>query len=67
MIRKTKIAQQPFCEHCEKSGRTTLATLVHHVDRNTANVSPSNLQSLCERCHRVEHQADAFKGRRIGL
>ena len=60
-IRKMKLAMQPFCEHCQEAGRTTLATLVHHVDRVVSNTRPSNLQSLCVRCHQIEHRGDVFR------
>lgn len=63
MIRKAKLARDPFCEHCQEAGRVTLASLVHHGDRNTSNNAPENLVSLCQRCHAIEHSGELF-GRR---
>lgn len=45
----------PLCEHCERDGRTTLATDIDHIV--PIRVDPSmrlvwgNLQALCRACH----------------
>jgi hypothetical protein len=46
-------AQAGTCERC--GSRRFL--LVHHRDRDRTNSDPSNLESLCKRCHQVEHGA----------
>ena len=59
-IRWLKLRNNPLCEVCEKEGRYTKATLVHHVVE--AKQDPSlfyrmrNLQSLCEGCHEKIHR-----------
>lgn len=41
------IAEHPLCQLCGENWSTDL----HHLDGNTANRSPANLQLVCERCH----------------
>src|SRR5574341_873468 len=41
--------------HCEVCGKTSCKLHVHHKDRNPANNSPANLQTLCVSCHRLTH------------
>lgn len=42
-------------EKCEKCGsHETL--LVHHKDEDRYNNNPENLQTLCKRCHQIEHE-----------
>ena len=54
-----------LCQHCLQQGEITPAVMVHHIIELTpANISdpsiatdPSNLVSLCDRCHKkVHHQ-----------
>ena len=40
------------CEKCPE----TANLLVHHRDGNRYNNDPSNLETLCKRCHQVEHE-----------
>lgn len=56
-IRNLYIRQNPFCEECEKKGKTTLATLVHHripISDGGSN-NTDNLESLCNTCHEEIH------------
>lgn len=53
-LRKQKLARDPFCEECKKSGTLIKATMVDHIheikdggDRQDID----NLQSLCWSCH----------------
>ncbi|MGL5228598.1 MAG: HNH endonuclease [Bacteroidales bacterium] len=64
-LRNQKIQENPVCEICEKEGKTTLATEVHHVleiekGRNRDEMTRRafdkfNLQSLCRECHDKVH------------
>lgn len=40
---------------CERCGSTELL-LVHHRDRNRSNNDLENLETLCKRCHQIEHR-----------
>lgn len=40
---------------CERCGCTT-DLLIHHRDRNRYNNSLENLETLCKRCHQIEHK-----------
>jgi hypothetical protein len=46
------------CERC--GGRLTLQR--HHKDRNPTNNAPSNLEVLCQTCHKAEHMTDGTWG-----
>jgi hypothetical protein len=39
---------------CERCGGTRFL-VVHHRDRNRRNGDPSNFETLCKRCHSIEH------------
>lgn len=57
-IRDMKIQRSPLCERCLVDGFTVAAVLVHHMDRDSSNNADSNHQSLCLRCHQLEHRMD---------
>ena len=40
------------CERCEATDNL----LVHHRDHNHYNNDPMNLETLCKRCHQIEHK-----------
>jgi len=65
-IRDAKLARDPLCERCSSRGRTTVAVLVHHKDRNPKNNQPDNHMSICERCHYKEHTKDNKNNRMWG-
>jgi hypothetical protein len=51
-----QLARQPLCEDCLTAGRTTEATIVHHVGRHAGDAFAffnSPLMSLCAECHQV--------------
>ena len=52
-IRRTKLARNPACEICARSGIVTPATDVDHITPLWAGGSESdqNRQSLCSNCH----------------
>lgn len=54
-LRVFKLSQTPWCEECEKHGKTKPATDVDHIlPRHThpqLKLSFPNLQSLCKECH----------------
>ena len=56
-VRAIKLANDPLCERCLKQGRTTAATLVHHikpVDKYPElRLVPSNHESSCFDCHEI--------------
>jgi 5-methylcytosine-specific restriction protein A len=64
-FRLLKLQTNPCCEVCEKDGRTTPATEVHHKVSFLTGNSPEaqyalafdfdNLMSLCRRCHSQLH------------
>jgi len=49
--RARKIAHALTCERCGKSAKH-----VHHKDREPTNNKPENLESLCTKCHALEHK-----------
>ncbi len=54
-LRAMFLRANPLCVDCEKLGRVTPATEVHHVkdrrDHPESALSPENLEGLCKRCH----------------
>ena len=40
---------------CERCGSKHFL-VVHHRDRNRSNNAPENLETLCKRCHQIEHK-----------
>lgn len=65
-LRKRKLANNPICEVCEESGKSTLAVEVHHripVESVSAKhqmkrlmFSYNNLMSVCHDCHSEIHR-----------
>ena len=58
-LRKLKLATNPLCEVCEREGRTTIATIVHHKEeiRKGGDYLPTleELESVCLPCHSGIH------------
>ena len=63
-LRRKKIIANPMCECCEREGRLTIATEVHHkIHLQTAKGATkqllafdwNNLESLCKECHINAH------------
>jgi len=54
-LRAYHISQEPLCRHCRERGLTRAAEEVDHIEpiskRPDLRLEPTNLQSLCRRCH----------------
>lgn len=48
-IRAAHLREHPWCEHCLP--RKRFGTHVDHIDNNSENNDPSNLQTLCTSHH----------------
>jgi 5-methylcytosine-specific restriction protein A len=65
-IRLEQLQHEPLCRECMKAKRVTAANEVDHVDGDSHNNKPSNLQSLCKPCHaRLTALHDGGFGREI--
>lgn len=64
-MREAQIKRHPLCEECEKKGRVTPASSVHHIKSPFKNGSvdwnlfldPNNLESICHKCHAEIHNS----------
>lgn len=73
-LRRWKLQAHPLCEMCEKQGRTTLATEVHHVtpvefalnddQKVQLMFNAGNLMVLCHDCHVRIHTEMGRSGRK---
>lgn len=64
-LRRDKLTECPICERCEKEGRLSAATEVHHVvpvetgltrsDKERLMFDRHNLRALCHGCHVLTH------------
>lgn len=64
-LRNAHLMQNPLCANCEKLGKVTLATEVHHkhiisdgkneLEMETLAYDPNNLMSVCHECHQAMH------------
>lgn len=54
--REGYLRSHPLCAECERQGRVTPATVVHHIDHNQWNNDPSNYEALCRECHEKHHK-----------
>lgn len=54
-LRWHQLQNHPLCVMCESQGNTAAATIVDHIDAHRGDeikfFDPTNLQSLCKRCH----------------
>jgi len=52
-VRAMQLRRSPFCEHCARDGKTTVASEVDHIvaRRDGGSDAFENLQSLCKSCH----------------
>ena len=68
-IRAAHLMAQPLCVMCEREGRITPATHVDHIDGDSHNNHPDNLQSLCASCHsrKTARQDGGFGNRGRGV
>lgn len=66
-LRARHLHSEPLCRRCKSDGRFVQATVVDHIFRfvNTADplaIDPSNLQSLCDRCHNSKSAKERAQG-----
>lgn len=54
-LRRYYLAVNPLCAKCERTGRTTPATVVHHIDSDQTYNHLDNLMALCRGCHERVH------------
>jgi len=54
LLRLARKYRGSSCEHCGTSRKLS----IHHKDKDWTNNDPSNLQTLCSRCHMLLHHAD---------
>lgn len=59
-IRERVLTGNPLCVACEAAGRVTAATQVDHIVAlaNHGADEETNLQGLCDECHRIKTAAD---------
>ncbi len=52
-VRRMVLNEQPLCVECQRNGRVTIATDVHHVTplRDGGENAADNLEPLCHSCH----------------
>src|SRR5690606_7138473 len=65
-----QLADHPLCERCEKAGRITPATVVHHRKAYKGDwplfIDPDNHESLCAPHHDTLAQREEARGYVIG-
>ena len=47
--------KKDICERCGFIPEHKIQLDVHHIDSDHTNNDPTNLQTLCSNCHRLEH------------
>lgn len=65
-LRRSVLSAHPLCVDCQRQGRLTAATEVHHVvpcqsapsvrTMETLMYDPGNLRPLCHACHLAAHE-----------
>lgn len=69
-MRKHHLENNPLCAYCLKLGITELATVVDHIVPHKGDEAlmfePSNLQSLCKRCHDSVKAVEESRGVVLG-
>src|SRR5262249_40015306 len=64
-VSRMQLRKKPLCEECEKCGKITIGTTVHHVIRHGGNRTlffTTPLQSLCINCHNGTMQQREKRG-----
>jgi len=58
-----------LCQVCQSGGIVTPATEVDHIVNKAdgGTDAPSNLQSICSRCHQAKTLAEASRSRQAGV
>lgn len=67
-LRLSKLRETPLCEICRMEGRVRAGEDVHHIEsftraandaeRDRLAFDPSNLLTVCDRCHQRLHHGD---------
>ncbi|AGN78495.1 HNH endonuclease [Pseudomonas sp. GD03651] len=64
--REQYLRDNPLCVYCERSGRTTAASVVDHIVAHRGDMilfwDQANWQSLCKPCHDSVKQAEEAAG-----
>ena len=63
-LREYKLRLNPICEHCQQRDEGTPAVMVDHIKPIIEGGEPlelSNLQSLCDLCHRFKSGKETAK------
>lgn len=56
--------RKDYCEYCgNRKLDTKLTFVVHHKDGDPINNHPSNLVTLCHRCHKLVHNKTISLGK----
>jgi len=50
-LRAEQLRKEPLCRACSKTGRIVAGNTVDHINGDTYNNTPENLQTLCKSCH----------------
>jgi 5-methylcytosine-specific restriction endonuclease McrA len=53
--------RKDYCEHCNKKWEGGRKFDVDHIDNDPSNNDPSNLQTLCRKCHSIKTKKDKEK------
>ena len=65
--RERLFAENPLCVECEKKGIVRAATQRDHIvplfEWKGDPEDPSNIQGLCESCHKIKTAAESARGR----
>ena len=67
--RSAQLQSKPLCERCERRGRITAASVVHHNPPHRGDwqlFSEGPLESLCKPCHDSEAQREGKSGQIVG-
>ncbi len=62
-VSEMHLREFPLCAECERQGKTTAATMTHHIKRivdGGDKLAWDNLESLCVECHDVKHKGDRW-------
>ena len=63
-LRNQKRILNPLCEYCLKEGKVVGMEIVDHIKPISEGGDPlhlSNLQSLCDKCHRIKTAKETHK------
>lgn len=61
LLRKSKLAERPLCEPCERRGKIVAASTVDHIRSIASGGEPfpplAGLMSMCHACHNTKTNA----------